>query len=155
MGAAVSVQIDDPTRADILALLEAHLTFVRAVTPRGSGHALDVSLLCGPEIAFWSARRTNVPVGCVALRRFGETLGEVKSLHVRETHRGQGIAEALMAALEATARDWALTELRLETGSNAAFAPSRAVYRRLGFAPCAPWGDYVTDPFSYCMGKAV
>jgi putative acetyltransferase len=39
----------------------------------------------------------------------------------------------------------------LETGSMEGFRPSRALYRKFGFIPCQPFGDYKIDPNSVHM----
>src|SRR6202521_2066257 len=44
------------------------------------------------------------PAGCVALRPFDQTRGEVKRLYVRSRFRGSGLGKALMRALVADAR---------------------------------------------------
>ena len=41
--------------------------------------------------------------------------------------------------------------LSLETGAQAAFAPARALYARVGFVPCGPFGDYPERPGSRFM----
>ena len=52
---------------------------------------------------------------------------------------------------ETIAREKGLPFLRLETGIHNAEA--LALYRRAGFAECAPFGDYVLDPLSVFMEK--
>ena len=39
----------------------------------------------------------------------------------------------------------------LETGSNEAFGPARALYARAGFAESGPFGDYEASPVRVCM----
>ena len=43
----------------------------------------------------------------------------------------------------------------LETGSQPAFAPARALYARFGFLPCGPFGAYVEDPNSSFMTRVL
>jgi len=36
-----------------------------------------------------------------------------------------------------------------------AFAPARALYAGFGFEPCRPFADYVEDPYSVFMTRAL
>jgi putative acetyltransferase len=49
------------------------------------------------------------------------------------------------------ARSRGYTQLYLETGTTAGFAPARALYERHGFAICGPFADYAEDPYSVFM----
>jgi putative acetyltransferase len=49
------------------------------------------------------------------------------------------------------ARRRSYRRLSLETGSVEAFAPARSLYARFGFKPCAPFAEYVEDPYSVFM----
>ncbi len=74
----------------------------------GDGDALDD--LIAPNAELLVARIEGRPVGCIALvdhLRFGEA----KRLHVDPEARGNGIAAALVAALESAARDIGLRVL--------------------------------------------
>jgi putative acetyltransferase len=51
------------------------------------------------------------------------------------------------------ARKRCYRRLSLETGSMNAFAPARSLYARFGFEPCAPFADYVEDPYSVFMTR--
>jgi putative acetyltransferase len=48
----------------------------------------------------------------------------------------------------AEARTRGYRRLSLETGSAAPFAPSWAMYERVGFVPCGPFGSYIDTSFS-------
>ncbi|MCX7645853.1 MAG: GNAT family N-acetyltransferase [Rhodobacteraceae bacterium] len=61
--------------------------------------------------------------------------GWVESVFVTRLARGRGVADALLAAVEAEARRRGLTELCLDVG--AANAAARALYARFGFAEMA------------------
>ena len=55
-------------------------------------------------------------IGCGALRRIADGIGELKRMYVVPAARGQGVAKALLAALEDEARRRGWGTLRLETG---------------------------------------
>ena len=57
-----------------------------------------------------------------------------------EAARGRGVAKALLARIEAVARDAGLPLLRLETGIHQHEAI--AFYERMGFELCDAFGDY-------------
>ena len=57
---------------------------------------------------------------------------------------GCGVADALLARLEATAREAGHGWLRLETGDRQLAAIR--FYRRAGFGACAAFGDYTRMP---------
>lgn len=148
-----SIQIDDLSGPDIARLLQAHLDFAAAHTPAGSGHALDLEALKRPDMTFWSARDGTAVLGCIALKELDATHGEIKSMHTASRCRGRGVAKALLSHLVEEARRRGYSRLSLETGQSEGFRPSRALYESFGFARCAPFGDYVSDSFSYCMRK--
>lgn len=140
--------LDDPR---VVALLHAHLADMALHSPVDSIHALDLSGLQSPDIAFFSAWRGGTLAGCGALKDLGDGQGELKSMRTDVAHLRQGVAAALLTHLLETARARGLSRLSLETGTAAAFAPAHALYARHGFVPCGPFGSYVEDPYSCFM----
>ena len=55
----MKIELDDLSRPAIHALLEEHLTSMRAISPPESVHALDLEKLRHPSITFWSAWRNR------------------------------------------------------------------------------------------------
>lgn len=51
-----SLALDDASRPDVVALLEAHLAFAAATSPPEDVHALDVAGLLDPSVSFFSLR---------------------------------------------------------------------------------------------------
>jgi putative acetyltransferase len=146
-----TVDVDDAHARDVRQLLEAHLAFARSVTPHGHVHALDGDALDDEDITLYSARNQGALVGICALRELDAAHGELKSMHVRRDRRGGGTGRALVDHVLAEARRRGYRRVSLETGTYDAFAPARALYRRVGFRPCAPFADYSDNPFSTCM----
>lgn len=134
-------------------LLREHLHGMAQLSPAESIHALDLSRLQAPGIAFWSAWHDEALLGCAALKSLGDVQGEVKSMRTVAAYMRCGVAAALLDHLidEARARGW--TRLNLETGTAPAFEPAHRLYRRFGFEPCAPFGDYRPDPHSRFMTR--
>ena len=50
-------------------------------------------------------------VGCGALHVFWDDLGEIRTLAVKDSHKGQGVGAAILDALETRARGLGLTKL--------------------------------------------
>ena len=144
--------LDDP---HVVALLQAHLDAMALHSPPESIHALDLSGLRAAEVSFWSAWRGDALAGCGALKDLGDGHGELKSMRTHAAHLRQGVAAALLVHLMATARAQGWRRLSLETGTAPAFAPAHALYARHGFETCGPFGDYVDDPFSTFMTRAL
>ena len=80
------------------------------------------------------------PAGCVALRRFDQTRGEVKRLYVRPQFRGNGLGKAMMNALAAEARVIGYAELIADTIPKV-MATALAMYERLGFEHIPPYSN--------------
>lgn len=149
------ISAEDPRADDIRRLLERHLDFSRAVTPEGHVHALDLEGLLDPTVTFVSARVDGTLLGVGALKRLDLLHGEIKSMHTTSEARRRGVGRNVVLHLLDLARDRGITRVSLETGTMDAFAPARALYARLGFEPCPPFGDYTTNPFSVCMTRVV
>jgi putative acetyltransferase len=102
-------------------------------------HGLDIEKLFQPHIAFFVARAGDEAVGCGGVA-FDDGFAEVKRMYVRRAARGTGVAQAVLAQLEKTARAKGYRHLMLETGDTL-FAAHR-LYERAGFHRCEVFGQY-------------
>jgi len=143
--------LEDPRRDDVGALLRAHLNFARRVTPAEDVHALDIAGLSEPAVTLFGARRDGELVAVGALKMLEAGQAEIKSMHTAESARGQGAGEAMVTHLLSIARERHCTQVSLETGTMKAFAPARALYAKIGFVACEPFGNYAQSPNSTCM----
>lgn len=149
------IALDDPERDDVRELLERHLAYANECTPPGHVHALDVSALCTPDILFFGCRDDGKLLAVGALRLIDEHHGELKSMHTAAEARGRGIGTELVNSLIDVARERGVTRLSLETGTMDAFAPARALYLRMDFEECEPFGEYTNNPNSICMTRQI
>jgi putative acetyltransferase len=148
-------RLDDLRGDEIRGLLSEHLASALEHSPPESVHALDVDGLRQPAVTFWSAWQDGELVGCCALKELAHDHGELKSMRTVDAHQRRGVGAALLEHLFAQSRARGYRRLSLETGSMAAFAPARALYARFGFEDCPPFADYVADPYSVFMTRAL
>lgn len=123
---------------------------MESLFPSESNHYLSLDELAAPQIRFLIARSDEGVVGCGALA-IKEGYGEVKSMFTAEAARGQGVADAVLSALETCARDAGLPVIRLETGDS--LHAAHRLYLRHGFVQTGPFGDYPDDPLSRFFRK--
>jgi putative acetyltransferase len=103
----------------------------------------------------WSAWRGAELLGCGALKELDRSHGEVKSMRTAAAHLRKGVGSRILETIMEEARRRSYLRLSLETGSQPAFAPARALYARFGFLPCGPFGAYVEDPNSSFMTRVL
>jgi GNAT superfamily N-acetyltransferase len=109
---------------------------------------LDPSELRPPGGAFLVGWRDDAAVAGGGLRPYGDGRAEIKRMFVRPEARSQGVAGALLEALESTARALGYTAVRLDTGPLQVHALS--LYRRSGYADIEPYND---NPFACFWGE--
>jgi putative acetyltransferase len=151
----MDIRVDDPRRPEIAALLREHLRDAALHSPPESVHAFGIDALCVPEVTFWAAWDGALLLGCGALLELDAGHGEIKSMRTATAHLRKGVASAILRCIIAEAKRRSYTRLSLETGSEPAYAPARALYARFGFAPCEPFGGYVLDPYSAFMTRSL
>jgi putative acetyltransferase len=147
----VVIAVDDPRRADIVALLERHLAFAHQHTPPQDVHALDLTGLLDPAVTFFSARHDGELVAIGALKELDASHGELKSMHTAAGRRRAGLGRAMVVHLVGVARQRGYRRVSLETGTMDAFGPARALYAASGFVACGPFGGYSPSPNSAFM----
>jgi GNAT superfamily N-acetyltransferase len=132
----VRVQTAD---ADALRLIEEYYEAVQVVL-RDSPDAIQ-QITAEPGSGLWLAYLQGQAVGCVMLRRLKPlpSAGECKRLYVQPDARGHGIADALMDALEAYARNGGLQWIYLDTYHG--LKPAVALYEKRGYVACERYND--------------
>jgi putative acetyltransferase len=94
---------------------------------------------------------SDQPVGCGALPELPGNEAEVKRMFVAASHRGTGIASAILLELERFGRERGWARLVLETGDRQPDAVR--FYEREGFTRILNFGYYADSEFSICFEK--
>lgn len=151
----MDIRVDDLTGPEIAGLLQEHLEGMARHSPPESFHALDLEALRRPDVTFWSVREGGELIGFGALKELDRRHGEIKSMRTVSGRLRQGVAKRLLQHMIDEARRRGYRRLSLETGSMDAFAPARRLYAGFGFEYCEPFADYVEDPNSVFMTRAL
>lgn len=129
---------------------------------------LDQSLkvLDGEDHAFYSqynkldkikhvllAYSDGKPVGCGAIKHYAHDCMEVKRMYVDPSHRGRGIATAILSDLEHWATELGYTRCILETGVNQPEAIG--LHKKKGYIIVPNYGQYATVENSFCFDKVL
>ena len=85
---SIEGNFDNP---EVNQLLTKHFIELRAASPEGSAHVLDIPGLKEPSIKFWSLWEENKLMGCGALKFLGKQHGEFKSIRIHDNFRGKGM----------------------------------------------------------------
>lgn len=152
----LDVRVDDPASAAGQALLWALTLELRAIDgDRGEDGlaALTLGDLLSPETTFIVARLDGQPAGCGALRPLERGVGEIKRMYTTPWARGNGVALAVLAALEEQARRRGYSAVRLETGDRQLAA--LRLYERAGYQPIPCYGRYAERSWSRCFEKNI
>jgi GNAT superfamily N-acetyltransferase len=95
----------------------------------------------GDGSGIWLAYKDATVAGCIALRPLlqMDRAGEIKRMYVKPAHRGQGVAERLLEALEDYAAEAGYHALYLDTKDD--LTTAIRFYRRHGYEPCERYNE--------------
>lgn len=99
------------------------------------------------------AYRSQVAVGCGAIKRYSEQIVEIKRMFVLPEYRGQGIAGVVLSELEKWADELGFFESILETGKKQPEAIR--LYQKSGYSIIPNFGQYQGIDNSVCMKKTL
>ncbi len=138
----------------VIEMLNEHQHRMAENSPAESRHVLDIKALQQPAITFWSLWNTDALMGCVALKHWDDSMGEIKSMKTSAAFTRRGVGKRVLEYVISVAKDRAYQKLKLETGSMDYFESARRLYRKNGFEFCGPFGDYTEDPNNVfmCLG---
>tara|TARA_B100001057_G_scaffold291803_1_gene291889 strand:- start:64 stop:531 length:468 start_codon:yes stop_codon:yes gene_type:complete len=136
-------------------LLTNHFIELRAASPKGSTHVLDIPGLKISSIKFWSLWENERLFGCGALKFLNKEHGEFKSIRIHDFYRNQGNGIKLIDHLISEAEKLGIKRLSIETGSGKFFEPARKLFKRCEFEPCKPFAHYKEDVNSIYFTKQI
>lgn len=141
------VTYDAPTAAELIE--EVQQEYVVRYGGR-DGTPVDPAEFAPPRGMFLICSMDGTGVACGGWRDRG-TAAEIKRMYVRPVARGAGVARAMLAELERTARAAGFQRMILETGSKQPEAV--ALYRSAGYTDVPAFGHYADSAGSIHLGK--
>ena len=136
-------------------LLTKHFIELRAASPKGSTHVLDIPGLKVPSIKFWSLWKNEKLLGCGALKFLDKDHGEFKSIRIHNNFRNQGNGIKVINHLIDKAIRLDIKRVSIETGAGKFFAPARKLFKKCDFKPCEPFAHYKKDINSIYLTKLI
>tara|TARA_B100001287_G_scaffold182243_1_gene153697 strand:+ start:66 stop:533 length:468 start_codon:yes stop_codon:yes gene_type:complete len=136
-------------------LLTKHFIELRAASPEGSAHVLDIPGLKVESIKFWSLWENNKLMGCGALKFLSNEHGEFKSIRVHDNFRKKGNGIRVIEHLIDEAKKLKIKRISIETGAGKFFEPARKLFDKCNFKPCEPFAHYKKDINSFYLTKLI
>ena len=115
---------------EIHELLTKHFVELRAASPEGSAHVLDIPGLKVESIKFWSLWEKESLLGCGALKFLDKVHGEFKSIRVHDNFRNKGNGINVVNYLIDEAKRLDIKRLSIETGAGEFFKPARKLFKK-------------------------
>lgn len=141
-----------PYQKDVVEMMHLLDEYQSKLYPAESNHLDPASTLAEPNVKLMGAYIGDELVG-IGAAKIMDQYGELKRFYVPESHRGQGIAEGVIAELEKWLISNKIQRCCLETGIHQHAAIR--FYEKLGYSICPPFGSYRTDPLSVFMHKTL
>lgn len=104
MDQTITIEQDDLSGEDIVALLRYHLDQMQLHSPICSVHAFPVERLRAGDVTFYALRVDGRLAGCGALKQIDARHGELKSMRTDPAFLRRGLGEAMLVHLIAEAR---------------------------------------------------
>ena len=149
---SIEGNFDNP---EVNKLLTKHFIELKAASPDGSAHVLDIPGLKDPSIKFWSLWENDRIFGCGALKLLGKNHGEFKSIRIHDNFKNQGNGIKVIKHLIDEAKKLKIKRISLETGAGKFFDPARKLFKKCDFTPCKPFAHYKEDINSIYLTKLI
>ena len=149
---SIEGNFDNP---EVNELLIKHFVELRAASPEGSAHVLDIPGLKIPSIKFWSLWEDKKLLGCGALKFLENGHGEFKSIRVQDNFRNKGNGIKVIEHLINEAKKLEIKRISIETGAGNFFLPARKLFQKCNFEPCEPFAHYKKDINSLYLTKLI
>jgi len=149
---SIEGNFDNP---EVNELLTKHFIELRAASPEGSAHVLDIPGLKVSSIKFWSLWKNEKLLGCGALKFLEKGHGEFKSIRVHDNFRNKGNGVKMITHLIDEAIKLDIVRLSIETGAGKFFEPARKLFKKCDFELCKPFAHYKEDVNSLYFTKLI
>ena len=140
---------------DVNQLLLKHFVELKAASPEGSAHVLDIQGLKERSIRFWSLWEKEKLIGCGALKFLKKDHGEFKSIRIHDEFRNKGFGIKIINHLIDEAKKLGIKRISIETGAGKFFEPARKLFKKCNFIPCKPFAHYKEDENSIYLTKLI
>ena len=148
----VVVSLGDPKHHEVILLLKESQNLLIKLFPPEDNYAFSIDELCAENVKFFVASFNKKIIGCGAIS-IKPDYGEIKSMFVDKSMRGNGVAQKILDQINLEAKKEKLKVLRLETGLKLEAAVR--IYIRNGFSFCNCFGEYVENKTSIFMEKSI
>ena len=149
---SIEGNFDNP---EVHELLTKHFIELRAASPEGSAHVLDIPGLKDQSIKFWSLWQDKMLMGCGALKFLDIEHGEFKSIRIHDNFRRKGNGINVINHLINEAKKLNVKKLSIETGAGDFFKPARKLFKQCDFKTCGPFAHYKEDLNSVYLTKEI
>jgi GNAT superfamily N-acetyltransferase len=135
---------DEPPGSALLAELIDHFNAVYPGRAARPGSVTTADEMVPPDGVFLVGWDGATAVACGGLRRLEATICEIKRMYVVPAARRRGAGRALLAALEAAARELGFERVRLDAGPQQRH--SKMLFAQTGYAEIAPYNaNHIAD----------
>ena len=128
--------------SEVNKLLTDHFVELRAASPEGSAHVLDIPGLKVSSIRFWSLWENEKLFGCGALKFLSKDHGEFKSIRIHNYFRNKGNGVKIVNHLINEAKKLDIKRLSIETGAGSFFEPARKLFKKCNKKPSKRFAHY-------------
>ncbi|MDB2651929.1 GNAT family N-acetyltransferase [Candidatus Pelagibacter bacterium] len=149
---SIEGNFDNP---EVHELLTKHFVELRAASPEGSTHVLDIPGLKDKSIKFWSLWQDEMLMGCGALKFLEKDHGEFKSIRIHDNFRRMGNGVNVINHLINEAKKLNIKKISIETGAGEFFKPARKLFKQCDFEICDPFAHYIEDVNSVYLTKSI
>ena len=142
------IRIVNPQDPEIAAIIAFHLSGMTANSPKESVYALGASGLSEDSVTLFGAFENETCLSIGAIKRLNATEGEIKSMRTIKSALGRGLGKSVLQHIIEFAKQNGLKTLMLETGTGESFDAAHHIYKKHGFVPSPPFGDYEKSDFN-------
>jgi putative acetyltransferase len=150
---SITISVEDPRQDEVRELIAELNKVLLALTPPEFVFHMTAEEMARSDTTVFIARDAGKAVGCGALRRHADGIGEVKRMYTRPSYQGHGLGGRILTEVEALARREGLVRLVLETGDR--HPAAWRVYERGGFKRCGAVLDYPDSGHSVFYEKVL